>query len=135
MGFLTSYKQLEKLCGERLKDNRCISAYIDQMQKTTRGASLVPGWDADLKKLKHYRWIRNQLAHEPGCTEKNMCRPEDTRWLNTFRNRVLNYRDPLSLYRKKSLEKKRSRSIVPLLILCILLAAILTVLVWDAWIA
>ena len=31
MGFIESYKHLEKLCGEVLNDDRRISAYIDEM--------------------------------------------------------------------------------------------------------
>ena len=65
MGFIESYKHLEKLCGEVLNDDRRISAYIDEMINTPRGSYLVKGWDDDLKQLKHYRWVRNQIAHEP----------------------------------------------------------------------
>ena len=80
MGFIESYKHLEKLCGEVLNDDRRISAYIDEMINTPRGSYLVKGWDDDLKQLKHYRWVRNQIAHEPDCTEQNMCEPCDTVW-------------------------------------------------------
>ena len=84
MGFIESYKHLEKLCGEVLNDDRRISAYIDEMINTPRGSYLVRGWDDDLKQLKHYRWVRNQIAHEPDCTEQNMCEPSDTEWLDAF---------------------------------------------------
>ena len=65
MGFIDSYKHLEKLCGEILNDERKVSAYIDEMINTPRGVCLVRGWNEDLKKLKHYRWVRNQIVHEP----------------------------------------------------------------------
>lgn len=55
MGFIDSYKQLEKLCGEVLNDDRRVSAYIDEMINTPNGAFYVSNWDKDLKKLKHYR--------------------------------------------------------------------------------
>ena len=45
MGFIESYKHLEKLCGEVLNDDRRISAYIDEMINTPRGSYLVRGWD------------------------------------------------------------------------------------------
>ena len=48
MGFIESYKHLEKLCGEVLNDDRRISAYIDEMINTPRGSYLVRGWDDDL---------------------------------------------------------------------------------------
>ena len=60
MGFIESYKHLEKLCGEVLNDDRRISAYIDEMINTPRGSYLVKGWDDDLKQLKHYRWVRTK---------------------------------------------------------------------------
>ena len=100
MGFIESYKHLEKLCGEVLNDDRRISAYIDEMINTPRGSCLVRGWDDDLKQLKHYRWVRNQIAHEPDCTEQNMCEPSDTVWLDTFYSRIMNQTDPLTLYSK-----------------------------------
>lgn len=37
MGFIESYKHLEKICGEVLNDDRCISAYIDEMLNTPVG--------------------------------------------------------------------------------------------------
>ena len=58
----------------------------------------VNGWDKDLQKLKHYRWIRNQIAHESGCSEKNMCKYEDVLWLDQFYERIMNQKDPLALY-------------------------------------
>ena len=98
MGFIESYKHLEKLCGEVLNDDRRISAYIDEMISTPRGSYFVRGWDNDLKQLKHYRWVRNQISHEPGCSEQNMCGPNDTIWLDNFYSRIMNQNDPLALY-------------------------------------
>lgn len=100
MGFIDAYKRLEKLCGEILNDDRRVSAYIDQMLNTPRGSYLVRGWNEDLKQLKHYRWIRNQIVHDPACTEANMCCPEDLQWINGFYTRIMHQTDPLSLYRK-----------------------------------
>ena len=100
MGFIESYKHLEKLCGEVLNDNRRISAYIDEMKNTPRGSYLVRGWDYDLKQLNHYRWVRNQIAHEPDCTEQNMCDESDAVWLDNFYSRIMNQTDPLALYYK-----------------------------------
>lgn len=98
MGFIDSYKHLEKLCGEVLNDDRRISAYIDEMLNTPRGSRLVAGWDEDLRILKHYRWVRNRIVHDPECTEENMCEPEDALWLDNFYSRIMNRTDPLALY-------------------------------------
>ena len=70
------------------------------MINTPRGSFYVRTWDDDLKNLKHYRWVRNQISHEPGCTESNMCEPEDVTWLDQFYARIMNQTDPLSLYYK-----------------------------------
>lgn len=35
MGFIDSYKRLEKLCGEVLNDDKRIPAYIDEMKNGT----------------------------------------------------------------------------------------------------
>lgn len=98
MGFIESYKHLEKICGEIMNDDRRLSAYIDEMLRKPNSAFYVNGWNDDLKQLKHYRWVRNQIAHEPGCTEQNMCEPSDTIWLDNFYARIMNQTDPLALY-------------------------------------
>lgn len=79
-------------------NERRLSAYIDEMLKKPNGAFYVIGWNEDLKQLKHYRWVRNQISHEPGCTEQNMCEPSDTMWLDNFYARIINQTDPLALY-------------------------------------
>ncbi len=110
MGFLDSYKRLEKLCGEVMDDDRRLSAYIDAMMQTP-GNYYVRGWTEDLKKLKHYRWVRNKITHEPGCEEYNMCEPGDALWLDRFYERIMNGTDPLALYRQATaqhVEKPRS---------------------------
>ena len=111
MGFIESYKHLEKLCGEVLNDDRRISAYIDEMINTPRGSYLVKGWDDDLKQLKHYRWVRNQIAHEPDCTEQNMCEPCDTVWLDDFYSRIMNQTDPLAMYRKATAPRPAAKPV------------------------
>jgi hypothetical protein len=100
MGFIEAYKRLEKLCGEIMNNDRRISAYIDEMANAPRGAYLINGWEDDLKKLKHYRWIRNQIVHNPDCSEENMCDSNDTQWILNFYARIMNQTDPLALYHK-----------------------------------
>ena len=100
MGFINSYKRLEKLCNEIYDSNHGISAYIDDMLRLTSASRYVSSWDNDLKQLKHYRWIRNQIAHEPNCTEENMCEYGDVQWIDDFYDRIMNQSDPLAMYRK-----------------------------------
>lgn len=100
MGFLESYKRLERLCRDVMDDDRRVSAYIDEMVRLSDGSRHVSGWDRDLKQLKHYRWVRNQIVHDPDCSEDNMCGPEDVRWIEDFHARIMNQTDPLALYRR-----------------------------------
>ena len=98
MGFMDSYKHLEKLCGDMLKDERRLSAYIDEMYENTEGWDLVDGWERDLKKLKNYRRVRNKLVHEPDAYEEELCDAEDIEWLDDFYYRIIDRKDPLSRY-------------------------------------
>ena len=106
MGFIDSYKHLEKLCGEVSNDKRGVTVYIDGMAAAYRGSYLISGWDEDLKRLKRYRWIRNKIAHEPGYSEENMCTPDDAKWLEDFYLRIMNQTDPLTLYHRTIQQKK-----------------------------
>ena len=106
MGFIDSFKKLEKLCSELYDTNHGVSTYIDEMTNTPKGSLCVPGWDDDLKLLKHYRWMRNKIAHEPDCTEENMCAPKDEKWLDDFYSRIMTSNDPLALYHKAKHPKK-----------------------------
>ena len=87
-----------------------MSAYIDEMLNTPHGSYYVENWNEDLKKLKHYRWVRNQIAHEPGCTERNMCDHEDELWIDNFYSRIMNQTDPLSLYHKATRKQTTKKS-------------------------
>lgn len=106
MGFMDSYKRLEKLCRDAYREEKPIKAYIELMKKIPNGSHYVRGWKEDLDRLKHYHWVRNQISHEPGCTEQNMCSFEDAQWLDDFYRRMLRQEDPLALYRKVTQPRK-----------------------------
>lgn len=110
MNFIDSYKKLEKLCNEMYVDNHGISLYIDEMINTPLGSCYVKSWNEDLKQLKHYRWVRNQIVHEPGCTEANMCSHGDIQWINNFYSRMMSISDPLALYRKAIRSNRKTHS-------------------------
>ena len=63
-------------------DKHGISIYIDKLSK-------IDNKNIDLKKLKHCRYLRNKIVHEPNCTEENMCKPEDVKFLNDFYKKKL----------------------------------------------
>ena len=66
MKFIDSYKRLEQLCNDMFNDKHGVSIYIDKLSK-------IDDKNKDLKKLKHCRYLRNKIVHEPNCTEDNMC--------------------------------------------------------------
>ena len=105
MHFQEAYKQLEKLCDEIMRAPKCgVTAYIKEMETTSGGRSVM-GWDEDLKMLRHCRWVRNQISHEPGCTEENTCEPGDAAWVERFRERIIKGDDPLTRYRERQKAK------------------------------
>lgn len=113
MGFLDSYKRLERYCGDLYGDDLRLGGYIEEMENTPHGPLRVSNWDKDLSMLKRCRWLRNQIVHDPDCTESNMVEPEDNAWLTDFYSRLLNQADPLALYEKavkRPAKSKQARS-------------------------
>lgn len=111
MSFIESYKHLDKICGEMFETQYGVSAYIEEMLNNPHGSFLVIGWENDLKQLKHYRWIRNQIVHEPDCIEQNMCEPCDIVWLDDFYSRIMNQTDPLALYSKATKPRQAQKPV------------------------
>ncbi len=109
MSFMASYKHLEKLCGDVMGDQRRLSAYIEEMERKPMGPRYVAGWNEDLRNLKHYRWVRNQIVHDPDCYEEDLCDPTDVDWLEDFYDRIMDQTDPLALYRKATQPKPPQR--------------------------
>ena len=105
MSFIESYKHLDKICGEMFETQYGVSAYIEEMLNNPHGSFLVIGWENDLKQLKHYRWIRNQIVHKPDCYEETMCEAGDDEWLDDFYSRIMNQIDPPTLYAKATAPK------------------------------
>lgn len=109
MGFINSYKKLEKLCGEIFDaPAHGVTEYIEEMERTTNGKFYVAGWGEDYKTLKRYRYLRNKIVHEPNCSEENMCTEKDTQWIENFHSRIMRRQDPISLY-EKATSKKTAR--------------------------
>lgn len=103
MGFMSSYKRLDILC--RDMNGIGISGYISDMEKD-QNHGFVQGWEEDYKNLKHYRWVRNQIAHEADAEEENMCGPEDIEWIEDFYRRIMLQTDPLAAAYKGACSKK-----------------------------
>lgn len=108
MTFMNSYKRLDNLCRDLLRvpqGKSGVTAYIESMEKISNGIFRVENWESDYKKLKHYRYIRNQIAHDNYADEASMTSYCDTDWIDNFYSRIMNQTDPLALYRKATKPK------------------------------
>lgn len=77
MGFIEEYKRLDNLCKDLLRSEKGVSSYIDSMEQYGCIQKKVQNWDYNYKQLKHYRYIRNQIAHENSANENNMSNEND----------------------------------------------------------
>lgn len=111
MGFMNSYKRLDNLC--RDMNGIGVTGYIEDMEHTANGEYYVPGWKKDYLQLKHYRYIRNQIAHENYATEDNMCSDEDEAWVENFYKRIMVQNDPLALHYKAAKPRPVNKTSAP----------------------
>lgn len=96
MRFFQAYKRLDNLC--RDTNGVGINGYIEDMENRPNGEYKVTGWKDDYFQLKHYRHIRNRIAHENNAEEVDLCTEKDAAWLDAFYQRILTQTDPLALY-------------------------------------
>lgn len=139
MAFMEAYKRLDILCADIMNNGRGISSYIEEMSRIPGNAWRIPGWDFDLKQLKHCRWIRNQIAHDPNCNEQNLSTEAEVRWLEKFHRRILEQQDPLTIYRKATQgapekrlkeERKLPRKIRKRLIVALMIAIMAVIVIY-----
>lgn len=106
MGFMTSYKRLDNLCKDM--NGIGISGYIEDMESIKAEIFSVKEWKDNYYQLKHYRYIRNRIAHDNDAYEETLCTPEDTEWLENFYQKILKQNDPLALHYKLFLKNDMS---------------------------
>lgn len=103
--FEEKYKETDNYIKDAWSTEQGVSSYITMMENTPASKRKdIASWDADLKQLKHLRWIRNQLAHEVSI-DSDICQAEDYAWLYRFCNRLYDGTDPLGKLMKA--EKNR----------------------------
>lgn len=107
MRFMQAYKRLDALC--RDLNGIGVTGYIEDMGKAANGSLYVSGWNADFQRLKYYRHIRNQVAHEVDATEEETCSPEDAVWIEEFYQRILQQTDPLAIHYKAFRPQRNTR--------------------------
>ena len=113
MEFLDTYKRLDNLCKDLLGSSVGITSYIKEMEECRVYAYKIKNWETDYRKLKHYRYIRNQIVHENSASESSLCNINDCRWLAEFYQRILNQMDPLSQYQtliNKPVQQSKKRT-------------------------
>ena len=72
----------------------------------------VSTWQSDYSELKHARWVRNQITHENGTMDSDICSQNDFDWIKDFRWRILNSKDPLTIIRLKKEEKAKNQRLL-----------------------
>ena len=96
--FLEAFKRLDKICREMYMNEKGVTSYINDMENTPQYESLyIANWNTDLRQLKRLRHLRNQLTHEVGTLNTDMCTQSDIDWLKSFCWRIFNRTDPLAL--------------------------------------
>lgn len=96
--FFDEFKSVDNICADMLGIRPGVTEYINQMEKyDLRGRSVVPRWKEKYDKLKHLRWLRNQIAHGSGETETE---ETDLIELKRFHELLLTQNDPLALVLK-----------------------------------
>lgn len=109
--FLEEFKKLDKLCREMYASEKGVTSYIDDMKLIPEYKVYgIADWNSDLKRLINLRHIRNQLSHEVGTFDVDMCELDDVVWLKEFYNRILSGTDPLALLRVKLKNEKQNKS-------------------------
>lgn len=97
LNFLEVYKNLDELCKQIFSSDIGVSKYIEEMDKELQGSFYVADWEKDYKKLKHMRWVRNQLVHDINSFQENIVTIDDIDWLKQFQGRIIKCTDPFSL--------------------------------------
>ena len=103
--FFDAFKDLDNLCRDiygTTSDNKLgVTLYLEDMdEKRSRGISKVPNWVSDYNRLKRARNIRNELAHSRNSFSYEVCTEEDVDFIVSFRSRILNQTDPLTVLRR-----------------------------------
>lgn len=108
MMFQEEYKSLDKLCKECYSSTDGVSEYIRQMETQPYSVrKFIVSWEDDYRTLKHVRWIRNQLAHEPNTLNSEICKKEDLDFVKKFYDRIMDSTDPLTQIRNRNANIKK----------------------------
>lgn len=109
--FIEKYKQIDKICKDMFNSREGVSEYLAKMEETPYSKKQKCYYFDDFyKQLKHFRWIRNQLAHEQSI-DSDFCSEDDINWLEDFYDDLLSCNDPLAaVYKEENVHKKSSNT-------------------------
>lgn len=93
--FLEEYKELDNLMKDYLRSESGVTAYIEALESMPSDKQFL--YLEDIKKLKHLRWIRNNLAHESNSMNKNVCNDDDIDSIRKYYEKIINNLDPLHI--------------------------------------
>lgn len=98
--FQEEYKRLDKLCKDCFSSVDGVSEYIRQMESAQYSLQrFSASWESDYRMLKRVRWIRNQLSHEVGTLQSNICTQKDLDFVTTFYSKIMSCAAPLAQMR------------------------------------
>ena len=112
--FLEKYKRLDAICKDMFSSKDGVTQYISVMENTDyRYSRYIGEWDEIHRQLKHLRWIRNQLSHEMGAFESEICTETDIKWIDYIYKCIINRTDPLAkvgqLKRQQEAQRHQSK--------------------------
>lgn len=113
--FLNEYIRLEKLCKELYKDLpreelRGVWNYTQDMKNTPSYISnRIPEWNYHLRELERIRRTKNNWSHQVDGTKLMPFTKEDIKYLQAFRQSILDGTDPLSLARQTTKKSKSNK--------------------------
>jgi hypothetical protein len=93
-------------------DNKLgVTLYMEAMENNNYNGNLkIKGWMLDYNRLKNIRDLRNELSHSRNSITYDICTMEDIEFVKSFKARLLNQTDPLSLLRKQNAPRTSTSS-------------------------
>ncbi len=72
------------------------------------GTLMIRGWLSDYQNLKKARNLRNEIVHSSNSIANNICTEEDIFFVRSFRELILQQRDPIFLLKRSILARRYS---------------------------
>lgn len=114
--FIENYKKLDNLIKDMYATKEGVTTYINEMEKVSyKLRCQFVDWESTYKNLKHMRWVRNQLSHNIGAFQEEICTQNDIEWIKYFYKSLMNCDDCLTNINKaikSTQEYNRSKLVI-----------------------